>query len=73
MPIMSPSKLRQAGALANVGHAGEAEIDPIGKDGCEQRGLVLDRPAAALVREAGAEPCPGVNLDQQVGDTNARQ
>ena len=70
---MRPGKLRQAGALANVGHASESEIDAIGKDGCEQRGLVLDRPAAALVREARAEPSPGVDLDQQVGDANARQ
>ena len=73
MPIMCPSKLRQAGALANVGHASEAEIDAIGKDGCEQRDLVLERPAAALVREACAEPCPGIDLDQQIGDANARQ
>ena len=25
------------------------------------------------MREARAEPCPGIDLDQQVGDANARQ
>jgi len=30
---MRPGKLWQASALADVGHAGEAEIDAVGKNG----------------------------------------
>jgi hypothetical protein len=65
---MGPGKLWQAGALADVGHPGETEIDAIGKNGREQLGLVLDHPATALT-----ESRPGIDLDQQVGDANARQ
>ena len=70
---MGPGKLWQAGALADVGHPGETEIDAIGKNGREQRGLVLDHPATALMCEARTESRPGIDLDQQVGDANARQ
>src|ERR1019366_2604327 len=59
MPVMCPGKLRQAGAFANVGHAGQAEIDAIGENGGKQSRPVIDRPAAALMREAFAESGPG--------------
>ena len=49
-----------------------AEIDAIGENGGKQSRLVIDRPAAALMCEAFAESGPGINLDQQVGDANAR-
>ena len=50
----------------------EATFRTIVSSGGKQSRPVIDRPAAALMREAFAESGPGIDLDQQVGDANAR-
>src|SRR3546814_1218865 len=66
-------ELAQACASAGFRHACEAEIDAIGKDDGEQRIAVVGLPARTPMDEAFAEPGPGIDLKQEIGDLHARQ
>src|SRR3546814_6256241 len=66
-------ELAQACASAGFRHACEAEIDAIGKDDGEQRIAVVGLTARTPMDEAFAEPGPGIDLKQEIGDLHARQ
>src|SRR3546814_2663726 len=51
----------------------DLEIDAIGKDDGEQRIAVVGLPARTPMDEAFAEPGPGIDLKQEIGDLHARQ
>ena len=52
MPIGRPSKLAEARDRARLGHAGQAEIEPVGKQTGHQHPLIGDGRAGAQMREA---------------------
>src|SRR3546814_5560047 len=73
VPVVEMGELAQACASAGFRHACEAEIDAIGKDDGEQRIAVVGLPARTPMDEAFAEPGPGIDLKQEIGDLHARQ
>src|SRR3546814_13409153 len=66
-------ELTQTCAPAGFRHACEAEIDAIGEDDREQRIAIVGFPARTTMDEAFAEPGPGIDLQQKIGDLHARQ
>src|SRR3546814_7152663 len=66
-------ELTQTCAPASFRHACEAEIDAIGEDDREQRIAIVGFPARTTMDEAFAEPGPGIDLQQKIGDLHARQ
>src|SRR3546814_9053452 len=72
MPVVKMGELAQTCAPAGLCHAGEAEIDPIGEDDGEQGIAIVGLPARTPMDEAFAEPGPGIDLKQNIGDLHAR-
>lgn len=55
-------------AGTGLGHLGDAQIDAIGENGCEQQDLILRRLGRFQMREVLAEPCLVVHFQEQIGD-----
>jgi hypothetical protein len=73
VPVVKMGELAQTCAPAGFRHACEAEIDAIGEDDREQRIAIVGFPARTTMDEAFAEPSPGIDLQQKIGDLHARQ
>lgn len=73
VPVVKMGELTQTCAPAGFRHACEAEIDAIGEDDREQRIAIVGFPARTTMDEAFAEPGPGIDLQQKIGDLHARQ
>jgi hypothetical protein len=54
-------------------HLGDAEIDAVGEYSCKQQDLILRRLTGLQMSEVLAEPCPAINLQEQVGDLDMRE
>src|SRR3546814_19489045 len=73
MPVVKMGELAQTCAPAGLCHAGEAEIDPIGEDDGEQGIAIVGLQARTTMDEAFAEPGPGIDLKQNIGDLHEGQ
>ncbi|MDG5973458.1 hypothetical protein JAGODDHD_04228 [Sphingomonas paucimobilis] len=73
MPFRRPAQARQRQPARAFGHAAQAEVGRIGEDRTHQRGLVGGGGAAARMDETVGESRPCGDLDQQIGDSDARQ
>lgn len=67
------SELAEAGDRAGLGHARQAEIEPVGEEARHENARVDNRLAAPQMGEAVGEQSPTGHLREQVGDTYARQ
>ncbi len=70
--VMGPQELIACDALARGGHAREAEIGGIGKDGREQRVFVRTALTGAQIGERREESCFLRHLMKQFRDADAR-
>ena len=73
VPVGGPGKLAEAGDGAGLGHARQAEIEPVGEQAGHQDARVGGGLAGAQMGEAVGEQRPARHLGQQVGDADARQ
>ena len=68
-----PGKLAEAGDAACLGHARQAEIEPVGEQPRHQDAAIGGGLAGAQMSEAVGEQRPARHLGQQIGDADARQ
>jgi len=73
VPVRCPGELAEAGDAARLGHAREAEIEPVGKQPGHQDAAVGRALTGAQMGEAVREAGPARHLGQQIGDADARQ
>lgn len=62
MPGLKPGQPGIGRAGTGLGHLGQAEVDPVGQERCEQQGLVLSRVAGFEMREVPGETRPLIDL-----------
>lgn len=65
-----PAREPAAGAATPGGfqHAGEAQIEAVGDEGCVKRAAILRRMTDSQVAEAIGHASPGVDLLEEIGD-----
>src|SRR3546814_15599118 len=68
MPVVKMGELTQTCAPAGFRHPREAEIDTVGEDDGKQGIAIVGFPTRTPVDEAFAEPGPGIDLKQKIGD-----
>ena len=73
VPVGGPGELAEAGDAARLGHARQAEIEPVGEQARHQDAAVGRGLAGAQMGEAVGEQRPARHFGQQVGDADARQ
>ncbi len=73
VPVGDPAQPRQGRAGAGIRHPVQPEVDRIGQDGGQQERAIGRDVAVAKVHEMLGERRPDVDLDQEVGDLDARQ
>ncbi len=73
VPLRDVDQVMVGQAVRGVGHARQTQVRAVGQDGSEQRRLVGGRVACAQMGEAVGEPCPGIDVSQDLGDAHARQ
>ena len=73
MPVRRPGELAEAGDAARLGHARQAEIEPVGEEARHQDLRVGGGLAGSQMGEAVGEQRPSRHLRQEIGDADARQ
>jgi len=56
-----------------LGHASQAQVDSVCKDGGQQQRPILSGLTVAQVCEVARESGPFVDLDEKIGDLDARE
>jgi hypothetical protein len=68
----APKLIAERGSPTGLRHSAQAQIDAVGKNRGQQCCSVLCRMVIALMGEALRKAGPMINLEQKVGDFDAR-
>jgi hypothetical protein len=73
MPSSHAAEYGKWDAWRGLGHASQAQVDSVCKDGGQQQRPVLSGLTVAQVCEVARESGPFVDLDEKIGDLDARE